>query len=80
MSITYVRLVLSVFKQLLGLKFTFHKSKLFGYRKAKECREEYTLLFGCAIEALPFKYLGILMNRFEKKPSNWKGNLGGNTS
>jgi hypothetical protein len=87
-----LKLVLNVFKQLLDLKIHFHKIKLFCYGKAKECEEEYTLLFGCGIGALTFKYLGIRMphrrlhnsewidvvNRFEKKPSTWKGNLGGN--
>lgn len=84
-----LKLVLSAFEQLSGLKINFHKSELFCYGKAKEVEHEYVNLFGCKGGQFPFKYLGIPMNhkklsnkdwliieeKFQKKLSSWKGKL-----
>jgi len=39
-----MKLLLSVFEQMLGLKINFHKSEIFFYGKAKECEEQYTTI------------------------------------
>ena len=57
-----MKLLLSVFEQLSGLKIIFHNSELFGYGAAKEFENEYTELFGCKMGQYPFKYLGITMH------------------
>jgi hypothetical protein len=81
-----MKLLLTVFEQLSGLKINFHKSGIFYYGKAKEFEDEYIELFGCKIGEYPFRYLGIPMHhrkllnidrrkieeRFEKKLSCWK--------
>ena len=84
-----LKLILSAFEQLLGLKINFYKSELFCYDAAKDCELEYARLFGCRLGDFPFKYLVIPMNhvklsnkdwacieeRFQKKLSSWKGKL-----
>ena len=81
-----MKLLLTVFEQLSGLKINFHKSEIFCYGKAKEFEDEYIELFGCNTGEYPFRYLGIPMHhrklqnidwrrieeRFEKKLSCWK--------
>jgi len=82
-----LKLVLSVFEQLSGLKINFHKSEVFLFGEAKSCKKEYVQLFGCKEGEFPFKYLGIPMHhrkiqnkdwieveeRFQKKLCSWKG-------
>src|SRR5512141_1681720 len=82
-----LKLILSVFEKLSGLKINFHKSELFCFGQAKECYEQYYDIFGCKFGTFPFKYLGIPMHfrklsnkdwklieeRIEKKFSSWKG-------
>ncbi len=82
-----LKLILSVFEKLSGLKINFHKSELFCFGQAKECYEHYSDIFGCKLGTFPFKYLGIPMHfrklsnkdwklieeRIEKKLSSWKG-------
>jgi len=81
-----MKLLLSVFEQISGLKINFHKSEIFCYGQAKEFEEEYIELFGCNAGQYPFRYLGIPMHhrqllnndwrkveeRFEKKLTCWK--------
>jgi len=81
-----MKLLLSVFEQMSGLKINFHKSEIFCYGQAKEFEEEYIELFGCNAGQYPFRYLGIPMHhrqllnndwrkvkeRFEKKLTCWK--------
>ncbi len=42
-----LKLILSVFEKLSGLKINFHKSELFCVGQAKECYEHYSNIFGC---------------------------------
>ena len=41
-----LKLLLSVFEQMSGLKINFHKSEIFYYGQVKEFEEEYIELFG----------------------------------
>jgi len=84
-----MKLLLSTFEQLSGLKINFHKSEVFCFGQAKDHEEFYSQLFGCAIGKYPFRYLGLPMHfrklynkdwkcieeRIEKKLSGWKGKL-----
>jgi hypothetical protein len=84
-----LKLVLSTFEQLSGLKINFHKSELYCYGAAKNFEHDYARLFGCKTGNTPFKYLGIPMHhmklsnkdwiiieeKFQKKLSSWKGKL-----
>ena len=84
-----MKLLLTAFEQMSGLKINFHKSELFCYGLAKEYDLNYSRLFGCGIGSLPFKYLRIFMthcrlrnsewqsviDRFEKRLSSWKSKL-----
>jgi hypothetical protein len=84
-----MKLILCLFEQLSGLKINFHKSELFCFGKAKDNQNNYKEIFGCAIGALSFKYLGILIHfrkllikerkviedRFEKKLASWIGKI-----
>jgi hypothetical protein len=55
------KLLLTLFEQMSGLKINFHKSELFCYGSTKEYDLHYSLIFGCGIGSMPFKYLGIPM-------------------
>jgi hypothetical protein len=82
-----MKLLLSAFEQLSGLKINFHKSEIFCFGEAKDYESQYEQLFGCKRGSYPFRYLGIPMHfrklnnkdwemieeRIEKKLSNWKG-------
>jgi hypothetical protein len=84
-----LRIVLSDFEKLSGLKINFHKSELFCFGETRERTGEYVELFGCKEGEFPFRYLGIPMSpsrihnkdwrvveeRFQKKLSSWKGKL-----
>jgi hypothetical protein len=67
-----MKLILCIFEQLLGLKINFHKSEIFYFGKAKEVQNDYKILFGCDIGALPFKYLGIPIHFRQLKNGEWK--------
>jgi hypothetical protein len=84
-----LKLVLSAFEKLLGLKINFHKSELFCFGETRDRSGEYVELFGCKEGEFPSRYLGIPMSpkrlsnkdwravekRFQKKLSSWKGKL-----
>jgi hypothetical protein len=57
-----LRLVMSAFEKLSGLKINFHKSELFCFGETKERVEDYVRLFGCKEGEFPFRYLGIPMS------------------
>jgi hypothetical protein len=84
-----MKLVLTTFEHLSGLKINFHKSELFYYGEAKEAQQEYMNIFGCPVGEVHFRYLGIPMHhtrllnkdwkiieeRFERKLSTWKSKM-----
>jgi hypothetical protein len=67
-----MKLLLSTFKQLSGLKINFHKSEVFCFRKAKDHEEFYSQLFGCVIGKFPFCYLGLPMHFRKLYNKDWK--------
>jgi hypothetical protein len=82
-----MKLLLSDFEQLPGLKINFHKSEIFYFGQAKDYELQYEHLFGCKKRTYPFKYLVIpihyrrlnnkdwtmIKEQIEKKLSSWKG-------
>ena len=67
-----LKLLLSVFEQLSGLKINFHKSELFCYGEAKGLEDQYAEIFRCKIGDYPFRYLGIPMHHRKLRNSDWK--------
>jgi hypothetical protein len=67
-----VKLLLTTFEQMSGLKINFHKSELFCYGTAKDCESQYSQLFGCGVGTMPFKYLGIPMTHRRLRNSEWR--------
>jgi hypothetical protein len=84
-----LKLILSAFEQLSGLKINFHKSELFCFGEALDEVNAYANLFGCGQGQFPMRYLGILIHyrrltlaewklieeRLQKFLSSWKGKL-----
>jgi len=84
-----MKLILTTFEKLSGLKINFHNSELFCFGKAREHEQYYTQLFRCDVGKLPFCYLGLPMssrklsnkdweeieNRIEKRLTGWKGKM-----
>ena len=84
-----LKLILSAFEQLSGLKINFHKSELFCFGEAKEAIQQYTDLFGCGQGQFSMRYLGIPVHyrrltnaewkdveeRLQKRLGSWKGKL-----
>jgi hypothetical protein len=82
-----MKLLLSAFQELSGLKINLHKSEVFCFRHAKEFEMQYEQFFGCKRGTYPFKYLCIPMHycmldnkdweiiqeHIEKKLNSWKG-------
>jgi len=57
-----MKLLLSTFEQLSSLKINFHKSEVFCFGQAKDHKEFYSQLFGCASGKYLFRYLGLPMH------------------
>jgi hypothetical protein len=57
-----MKVLLSAFEELSGLKINFHKSEVFYFGEAKDCKSQYEQLFGCKKGSYTFKYLGIPMH------------------
>jgi hypothetical protein len=57
-----MKLLLSTFEQLSGLKINFHRSEIFCFGKVKDHEVFYLQLFSCVIGKYPFHYLGLPMN------------------
>jgi hypothetical protein len=66
-----MKLLLSAFEQLSGLKINFHKSEIFCFGQAKDYELQYEQLFGCKKESCPFKYLGIPMHYRKLNNKDW---------
>ena len=67
-----MKLLLSIFEQMSGLKINFHKSEIFCYGQAKEFEDEYIELFGCNAGEYPFRYLGIPMHHRQLRNIDWR--------
>ena len=67
-----MKLLLSTFEQLSGLKINFHKSEVFCFGQAKDHDEYYSQLFGCSIGKFPFRYLGLPMHFHKLYNKDWK--------
>jgi hypothetical protein len=67
-----MKLLLSAFEQLFGLKINFHKSKILCFREAKDHESQYEQLFGCKKGSYPFKYLGIPMHHRKLSNEDWE--------
>jgi hypothetical protein len=84
-----LKLILSAFEQLSGLKINFHKSELFCFGEVQDDANLYAELFGCGLGNFPISYLGIPIHyrrltiaewkhveeRLQKRLSSWKGKL-----
>src|SRR4051812_25882819 len=84
-----LKLILSAFEQLSGLKINFRKSELYCFGDAQHDAVLYAELFGCGQGQFPISYLGIPIHyrrltndewkhveeRQKKRLSNWKGKL-----
>ena len=84
-----LKLILSAFEQLSGIKINFHKSELFYFDEAQDEAHLYADLFGCGLGQFPITYLGIPIHyrrltkaewkhveeRLQKRLSSWKGKL-----
>jgi hypothetical protein len=84
-----LKLILSAFEQLSGLKINFHKSELFCFGEAVDVANSYAEIFGCGIGSFPISYLGIPIHyrrltlaewkiveeRLQKRLTSWKGKL-----
>jgi hypothetical protein len=67
-----LKLILSAFEQLSGLKINFHKSELFCFGEALNEVNAYTKLFGCGQGQYPMRYLGILIHFWRLTLAEWK--------
>jgi hypothetical protein len=84
-----LKLILSAFEQLSGLKINFYKSELFCFGEALNVVNAYATLFGCGQGQFPMRYLGIPIHyrrltltewkiveeRLQKHLSSWNGKL-----
>jgi hypothetical protein len=57
-----IKLLLSAFKKMSGLKINYHKSELFYFGHSKYEERQYEQLFVCQIGSYPFRYLGVSMH------------------
>jgi hypothetical protein len=57
-----MKLLLSAFQEVFGLKINFYRSEVFCFGQAKEFETQYEQLFGCKKGSYLFKYLGIPMH------------------
>ena len=67
-----MKLILSTFEKLSGLKINFHKSELFGFGEAQEFTTQYVDLFGCEQGSFPIRYLGIPIHYRSLTNAEWK--------
>jgi hypothetical protein len=67
-----LKLILSDFEHLSGLKINFYKSELFCFGEAQDQAHLYAELFGCNQGQFPIRYLGI-PNHFRRLTNGeWK--------
>jgi hypothetical protein len=82
-----MKLLLSAFEQVSGLKINFHKSELFYFGNAQDHINQYVEMFGCKSGDFPIQYLGVPIHfrklrnaewrkveeSFERRLGSWKG-------
>ena len=67
-----LKLILSAFEQLSGLKINFHKSELFCFGDAQDAAAQYAEIFGCEQGHFPIMYLGIPIHYRKLTNAEWK--------
>jgi hypothetical protein len=67
-----LKLILSAFELLSGLKINFHESELFCFGKAQDEVNAYAELFGYGQGQFPMRYLGILIHYRRLTLAEWK--------
>ena len=67
-----LKLILSAFEQLSGLKINFHKSELFCFGEAHDHITLFTELFGYEQGQFLMSYLGILIHYRRLTNAEWK--------
>lgn len=67
-----MKVLLSVFEMLLGLKINFHKNEILCFGHAKDYQEQYSRIFGSRIGTFPVRYLGIPMHFRRLSNRDWK--------
>jgi hypothetical protein len=67
-----LKLILSAFDQLSGLKINFHKSELYCFGEAQDEVSAYADLFDCGQDQFPMRYLGIPIHYRRLTIAKWK--------
>jgi hypothetical protein len=67
-----LKLILSAFEPLSGLKINFHKSELFCFGESQGETQAYAELFGCTEGQFPIRYLGFLIHYRRCTNDKWK--------
>src|SRR3954469_12610924 len=67
-----LKLLLSAFEQMSGLKINFHKSELFCFGEAQDETHLYADLFGCGLGEFPVTYLEIPIHYRRLTNFEWK--------
>jgi hypothetical protein len=67
-----LKIVLSAFEKLSGLKINFHKSEIFDFGETRDKSEDFVRLFGCKEGEFPFRYLGIPMSPKRLSNKDWR--------
>jgi hypothetical protein len=77
-----VKLILSAFEQLSGLKIIFHKNELFCFGEAQDDANLYAKCFGCGLgsflihhQRLTLHEWNLVAERLQNHLSSWKGKL-----
>jgi hypothetical protein len=67
-----LKLILSVFEKLSGLKINFHKTELLCFGEDQDEANLYAKFFGCELGQFPIGYLGILIHFWRLTDAEWK--------
>jgi len=67
-----MKLLLSAFEQVSGLKINFHKSELFCFGNAQDHLDQYVELFGYKSGDFPIRYLRIPIHFRKLRNAEWR--------
>jgi hypothetical protein len=67
-----LKLILSPFEHLCGLRINFHKNDLFCFGEVQDDANLYAELFGCGLSSFPISYLGIPIHHRRLTLAEWK--------